>query len=32
MAVTIFLADWLKHHIHEVDMGYVAFAKDKARA
>jgi hemerythrin len=29
--VTIFLADWLRHHIQEVDMGYVAFAKDKAR-
>ena len=25
--VTTFLADWLKHHINEVDMGYVEFAK-----
>lgn len=29
--VTTFLADWLKHHINEVDMGYVEFAKAKAR-
>lgn len=27
MEVTTFLADWLKHHINEVDMGYVTFAK-----
>ncbi len=31
MDVTIFLADWLKHHINEVDMGYVAFTKEKNR-
>lgn len=30
--VTAFLADWLKHHINEVDMGYVEFAKAQARA
>ncbi|HEX9081031.1 MAG TPA: bacteriohemerythrin [Holophagaceae bacterium] len=30
--VTAFLADWLKHHINEVDMGYVEFAKAKAKA
>ena len=30
--VSIFLADWLKHHINEVDMGYVAFVKGKARS
>lgn len=29
--VTSFLADWLKHHINEVDMGYVEFAKAKGR-
>lgn len=29
MEVTIFLADWLKNHIDEVDMEYVAFAKAK---
>lgn len=29
--VTVFLADWLKHHIHEVDMGYVEFVKAKNR-
>ena len=29
--VTSFLADWLKHHINEEDMGYVEFAKAKAR-
>ncbi len=32
MEVTTFLADWLKHHINEVDMGYVEFAKTLARA
>lgn len=31
MNVTIFLADWLKHHINEVDMGYVDFVKEKNR-
>jgi hemerythrin len=31
MDVTIFLADWLKHHINEDDMGYVAFVKEKNR-
>jgi hemerythrin len=29
--VTTFLADWLKHHINEVDMGYVEFAKAQAK-
>jgi hemerythrin-like metal-binding protein len=29
MEVTIFLADWLKHHIHEADMDYVAFTREK---
>src|SRR5664279_673859 len=28
MDVTVFLADWLKHHINEDDMGYVAFMKE----
>ena len=27
MEVTTFLADWLKHHINEVDMGYVEFKR-----
>ncbi len=27
MEVTTFLAEWLKHHINEVDMGYVQFKK-----
>ncbi len=31
MDVAIFLADWLKHHIHGADMAYVRFAKDKSR-
>jgi hemerythrin len=31
MDVTIFLADWLKHHIHGSDMAYVRFVKDKNR-
>ncbi len=30
--VTAFLADWLKHHINESDMGYVEFAKAHSRA
>lgn len=29
--VTTFLADWLKHHINEVDMGYVQFAKGRSK-
>ena len=29
--VTTFLADWLKHHINEADMGYVEFAKAAIR-
>lgn len=29
MDVTIFLADWLKHHISEMDMGYVDFYRLK---
>ena len=31
MDVTIFLADWLKHHIHGADMAYVRFMQDKQR-
>ena len=31
MDITVFLADWLKHHINEDDMGYVAFVKEKKR-
>lgn len=31
LEVTTFLADWLKHHINEVDMGYVEFLKAKNR-
>ena len=31
MDVTIFLADWLKQHINDSDMGYVEFMKQKAR-
>ena len=31
MEVTIFLADWLKHHINEVDMGYVEFKRAQDR-
>jgi hemerythrin len=27
--VTIFLADWLKHHIHGSDMAYVRFMQEK---
>ncbi len=27
MEVSKFLADWLKHHINEVDMGYVEFKR-----
>jgi hemerythrin len=27
MDVTIFLADWLTHHINDVDMRYVDFFK-----
>ena len=30
MDMAIFLADWLKRHINETDMGYVNFVKDKA--
>jgi hemerythrin-like metal-binding protein len=30
MEVTIFLADWLKHHINAVDMEYVEFAREQA--
>lgn len=28
--VTTFLSDWLTHHINEVDMGYVNFAKGQS--
>jgi hemerythrin len=31
MDVTILLADWLKQHIDDVDMGYVDFMKEKNR-
>ncbi len=31
MEVTTFLADWLKHHINEVDMGYVEFKRAQDR-
>jgi hemerythrin len=31
MDVTIFLADWLKHHINDVDMGYVEFKRARDR-
>lgn len=27
--VTIFLADWLKHHIEDADMGYVRFTREQ---
>jgi len=29
--VATFVADWLAHHIEEVDMGYVAFARTRIR-
>lgn len=29
MDVAIFLADWLKHHIHELDMSYVRFMQER---
>ena len=31
MEVSRFLADWLKHHINEVDMGYVEFKRTQDR-
>jgi hemerythrin len=31
MEVTTFLADWLKHHINEVDMGYVQYKKSQGK-
>jgi len=31
MEVSTFLADWLKHHINEVDMGYVEFKRSLAK-
>lgn len=31
MEVSKFLADWLKHHINEVDMGYVEFKRGMDR-
>jgi hemerythrin len=31
MEVSTFLADWLKHHINEVDMGYVEFKRAQDR-
>jgi hemerythrin-like metal-binding protein len=32
MDVTIFISDWLKHHINENDMDYVRFWKSKDQA
>ncbi len=29
--VATFVADWLAHHIHEADMGYVQFARERVR-
>lgn len=29
--VATFVADWLAHHIHEADMGYVQFARERIR-
>lgn len=31
LEVSTFLADWLKHHINEVDMGYVEFKRTQDR-
>lgn len=31
MEVSSFLADWLKHHINEVDMGYVEWKRSQDR-
>jgi hemerythrin len=31
LEVSIFLANWLKHHINEVDMGYVEFKRERDR-
>ncbi len=31
LEVSRFLADWLKHHINEVDMGYVEFKRTQDR-
>ncbi len=28
----LFVADWLAHHIHEQDMGYVQFAQAQLKA
>ena len=30
--VALFFADWLAHHINEVDMGYVAFSREPGEA
>ena len=30
--VALFFADWLAHHINEVDMGYVAFARESGES
>lgn len=30
--VATFVADWLAHHIHEQDMGYVQFARERVRS
>lgn len=30
--VALFVADWLAHHIHEQDMGYVQFAQGQPKA
>lgn len=29
--VATFVAEWLAHHIHEQDMGYVQFARERVR-
>jgi hemerythrin len=31
LEVSTFLADWLRHHINEVDMGYVEFKRERDR-
>jgi len=31
MELVIFFADWLKHHINEVDLQYVEFLKEQGR-
>jgi len=31
MEVTVLLADWLRQHIHQSDMGYVDFLRERAQ-